>query len=58
MVALSRLLLDNIPNIKAYWVSMGTKLAQVALAWGANDLDGTVTEERIHHSAGPPRPRR
>jgi len=52
MVALSRLLLDNIPNIKAYWVSMGTKLAQVALAWGANDLDGTVTEERIHHSAG------
>jgi aminodeoxyfutalosine synthase len=52
MVALARLLLDNIPNIKAYWISMGTKLAQAALAWGANDLDGTVTEERIHHSAG------
>ncbi len=52
MVALARLLLDNIPHIKAYWISMGTKLAQTALAWGANDLDGTVTEERIHHSAG------
>ncbi|HPS01132.1 MAG TPA: aminofutalosine synthase MqnE [Candidatus Sumerlaeota bacterium] len=52
MVALARLLLDNIPNIKAYWISMGTKLAQTALAWGANDLDGTVVEERIHHSAG------
>jgi aminodeoxyfutalosine synthase len=52
MVALARLLLDNIPNIKAYWISMGTKLAQAALAWGANDLDGTVVEERIHHCAG------
>lgn len=51
-VALARLILDNFDHIKAYWVSLGPKMAQLALAWGADDLDGTVTVERIHHSAG------
>jgi aminodeoxyfutalosine synthase len=51
-VAVSRLLLDNIPHIKAYWVMLGVKIAQLALPFGANDLDGTVVEERICHMAG------
>ncbi len=51
-VAVSRLMLDNIPHIKAYWVMMGLKLAQLCLNWGADDLDGTVVEERIGHDAG------
>jgi aminodeoxyfutalosine synthase len=51
-MAVARLLLDNIPHIKAYWVMLGVKMAQVALAFGANDLDGTVMEERICHMAG------
>ncbi|MHB0939343.1 MAG: aminofutalosine synthase MqnE [Armatimonadota bacterium] len=51
-VAVSRLLLDNIPNIKAYWVMLGVKMAQLAIPFGANDLDGTVMEERICHMAG------
>jgi aminodeoxyfutalosine synthase len=51
-VALARLLLDNIPHIKAYWVSLGQKTAQLALHWGADDLDGTVVREQIHDSAG------
>lgn len=51
-VAVSRLMLDNIPNIKAYWIMLGTKVAQLALAFGANDIDGTVTEERIVRMAG------
>lgn len=51
-VAVSRLMLDNIPHIKAYWVMMGTKLAQTALYFGANDLDGTIVEEKIGHMAG------
>lgn len=51
-VALSRLLLDNIPHIKAYWVMMGIKLAQTALHYGADDLDGTIVEEKIGHTAG------
>jgi aminodeoxyfutalosine synthase len=51
-LAVARLLLDNIPHIKAYWVMLGIKTAQVALAFGANDLDGTVMEERICHMAG------
>ncbi|MHB9129796.1 MAG: aminofutalosine synthase MqnE [Armatimonadota bacterium] len=51
-IAVSRLLLDNIPNIKAYWVMLGVKIAQIAIAFGANDLDGTVMEERICHMAG------
>ncbi len=51
-IAVSRLLLDNIPHIKAYWVMLGVKIAQLAIAFGANDLDGTVMEERICHMAG------
>ena len=51
-VAIARLLLDNFPHIKAYWVMLGEKLAQVALNYGADDLDGTIIEERITHTAG------
>ena len=51
-VAVSRLMLDNIPHIKAYWIMMGEKLAQAALWYGADDLDGTIVEERIGHMAG------
>ncbi len=51
-VAVSRLMLDNIAHIKAYWVMMGEKLAQTALWYGANDLDGTIVEEHIGHMAG------
>jgi aminodeoxyfutalosine synthase len=50
--AVSRLLLDNIPHLKAYWTMLGQKTAQVALWFGADDLDGTVEEERIYHMAG------
>ncbi len=53
MIAVSRLLLNGyVNNIKAYWVMMGEKLAQIALHYGANDIDGTVMEERITHAAG------
>lgn len=58
MISLARIVLDNVDHIKSYWISLGTKLAQVALAWGADDLDGTVTEERIHHMAGAKSPDR
>ena len=51
-IAASRLILDNIPHIKAYWVMVTPKLAQVALKFGADDLDGTVVEETIYHMAG------
>lgn len=51
-VAAARLLLDNFDHIKAYWVMIGEKLAQVALSFGADDLDGTIIEERITHTAG------
>jgi len=51
-VAVARLLLDNFDHIKAYWVMIGEKLAQVALSYGADDLDGTIIEERITHTAG------
>ena len=51
-VAVSRLMLDNFPHIKAYWIMLGPKMAQVALAFGADDMDGTVSEERITHMAG------
>ena len=50
--AVSRLLLDNIPHIKAYWVQTGLTVAQMALLFGADDVDGTLTEERITHAAG------
>lgn len=52
IIAVSRLMLHNIPHIKAYWVMLGIKTAQVALRFGANDIDGTVTEEKIYHMAG------
>ncbi|MGE3259135.1 MAG: aminofutalosine synthase MqnE, partial [Geobacter sp.] len=51
-LAISRLFLDNIPHIKAYWVMLGEKIAQVALAFGVDDLDGTVVDEKIGHDAG------
>ena len=51
-VAAARLVLDNIPHVKAYWVMVTPKLAQLALRFGADDLDGTVVEERIYHMAG------
>jgi aminodeoxyfutalosine synthase len=51
-IAVARLLLDNIPHIKAYWVMMTPKIAQIAQRFGADDIDGTVIEERIYHDAG------
>lgn len=51
-LAIARLYLDNFANIKAYWVMLGEKIAQVALTFGVNDLDGTVVEEKIGHDAG------
>lgn len=51
-IAVSRLMLDNLPHIKAYWVMLTVKLAQVALFFGADDFDGTVIEEKIGHMAG------
>jgi aminodeoxyfutalosine synthase len=51
-IAISRLMLDNVPHIKAYWVMLGVKLAQAALKFGADDFDGTVVEEKIGHEAG------
>jgi aminodeoxyfutalosine synthase len=52
LFAVSRLLLDNIPHLKVFWIMLGLKLAQVALSFGADDVDGTVVEERITHAAG------
>jgi aminodeoxyfutalosine synthase len=52
LFALSRIIVDNIANLKGYWVQHGTKLAQVSLSFGVNDLDGTVTQEKISHNAG------
>jgi aminodeoxyfutalosine synthase len=51
-IAVSRLLLDNFPHIKAYWQMLSPKIAQIALRFGADDLDGTVVEEKIYHDAG------
>lgn len=51
-IAISRLMLDNFPHIKAYWVMLGIKTAQIALAFGADDIDGTVVHEKIYHEAG------
>lgn len=51
-VAISRLMLDNIPHIKAFWIMLGLPVAQVALNFGADDIDGTIVEERIMHAAG------
>ena len=51
-IAVGRLLLDNFPHIKSYWIMIGPRLAQVGLSFGADDIDGTVTEEKIAHDAG------
>src|SRR6266542_1696290 len=51
-IAVGRLLLDNFPHVKSYWIMIGPRLAQVGLSFGADDLDGTVTEEKIAHDAG------
>ena len=51
-MAISRLMLDNVPHIKAYWIMLGIGTAQSALAYGADDLDGTVRHELIYHDAG------
>jgi len=52
VLAISRLMLDNFDHIKAFWIMLGTKIAQVSLAFGVDDLDGTVVEEKITHAAG------
>lgn len=51
-IGVSRLMLDNFPHIKSFWIMLGLKLAQVSLHFGADDFDGTVVEEQITHSAG------
>jgi len=51
-IAVARLMLDNIPHIKAYWIMMTPAIAQIALRFGADDIDGTVVEEKIYHDAG------
>ncbi|MBI4596627.1 MAG: aminofutalosine synthase MqnE [Candidatus Tectomicrobia bacterium] len=52
MVAVARLMLDNFPHIKSFWIMIGPKMAQLALSFGADDMDGTVIEEKITHMAG------
>jgi aminodeoxyfutalosine synthase len=49
-------MLDNFPHIKAYWIMLTQESAQTALSFGANDIDGTVTEEKITHDAGTTEP--
>jgi aminodeoxyfutalosine synthase len=56
-LALSRIFLDNILHLKAYWVMTGVKAAQMGLWYGADDLDGTIVEERIGHAAGAQTPK-
>ncbi|QDV08665.1 Aminodeoxyfutalosine synthase [Planctomycetes bacterium Poly30] len=51
-IAVSRLLLDNIDHIKAYWIMLSIPVAQMALSFGSDDVDGTVVEEKIYHEAG------
>lgn len=52
MIALGRLMLDNFDHVKAYWIMLGEKTAQIALSFGADDVDGTVVHELIYHDAG------
>jgi aminodeoxyfutalosine synthase len=52
VLAVSRLVLDNVPHVKAFWIATGVEVAQLALWFGADDLDGTVQEEKIYHMAG------
>jgi aminodeoxyfutalosine synthase len=51
-IAVSRLVLDNFDHIKAYWIMLGEKISQVALLFGADDIDGTIIEEKIARAAG------
>jgi aminodeoxyfutalosine synthase len=51
-MAISRLMLDNFPHIKAYWIMLGIPTAQLSLSFGADDIDGTVVHEKIYHDAG------
>jgi aminodeoxyfutalosine synthase len=51
-IAISRIVLNNFKSVRAYWVGLGERLTQVALNYGANDVDGTIIEERVTHSAG------
>lgn len=57
MIAISRLFLDNVPHLKAYWAFSGIKPAQLALAAGADDFDGTLVEEKVGHAAGAASPK-
>jgi aminodeoxyfutalosine synthase len=57
LMAISRLFLDNVPHVKAYWVLLGLKAAQMALWAGADDFDGTIVKERVGHAAGADSPR-
>lgn len=57
-IAVGRLMLDNIPHIKAYWILMDVAVAQTALSFGADDVDGTVVEEKIYHEAGATTPQK
>lgn len=57
VIAMSRLILDNIPHIKAYWPMLGLSTAAVALSWGADDLDGTLGLEKVAHASGADTPR-
>ena len=50
--ALSRILIDNVPHIKSFWIHIGEKISQVSLSFGVDDIDGTVVEEKIAHAAG------
>lgn len=52
LLAVARLMLDNFPHIRAFWMMIGQKLAQISLSFGVDDLDGTVMEEQIIHAAG------
>jgi aminodeoxyfutalosine synthase len=56
VLAVSRLVLDNVPHVKAFWIATGVEVAQIALWYGVDDLDGTVQEEKIYHMAGSPTP--
>ncbi|TET35153.1 MAG: aminofutalosine synthase MqnE [Planctomycetota bacterium] len=57
-LAIGRLMLDNFPHVKAFWIMLGLKLAQVSLSFGVDDLDGTVVQEKITHMAGAQTPER
>ena len=57
-IAVARLMLDNIEHVKAYWIMLSVPIAQLALSYGANDVDGTVVEEKIYHEAGATTPER